>query len=68
MEVEGAAASRARVLEEGADDPGIVVVEADGGIIRDTRLGAYSFAFLKNSVISTKGIAYEEHIDIDPVA
>jgi hypothetical protein len=60
MEVEGATASGAGVLEEGADNPGTVVVEADGGIIRDMRLGVYSFAFLKNSIISTKGIAYEK--------
>jgi hypothetical protein len=56
---EGAEASTARVLEEGIKDPGVVVEEAAGGRIRDTSLGAYSFAFLKNSIISTKGIAYE---------
>jgi hypothetical protein len=56
---EGAEASTTGVLEEGAEDPGAVVEEAAEGRIRDTSLGAYSFAFLKNSIISTKGIAYE---------
>jgi hypothetical protein len=59
VEAEGAEASRAGVLEEGIDDPGATVEEAIGGRIRDTILGAYPFAFFKNSVISTKGIAYE---------
>jgi hypothetical protein len=59
VEVEGAEASRAGILEEGADDPGAAVEKVVGGRIRDTILGAYPFAFLKNSVISTKGIAYE---------
>jgi hypothetical protein len=56
---DGAEASTAGVLEEGTKDPGAVVEEAAGGRIRDTSLGAYSFAILKNSIISTKGIAYE---------
>jgi hypothetical protein len=56
---ECAEASTTGVLEEGVKDPGAVVEEAVGGRIRDTSLGAYSFAFLKNSVISTKGIPYE---------
>jgi hypothetical protein len=59
VEAEGAEASRAGILEEGADDPGAAVEEAVRGRIRDTILGTYPFAFLKNSVISTKGIAYE---------
>jgi hypothetical protein len=59
MAEEGAEASTTGVLEEDIKDPGAVVEEADGGRIRDTSLGAYSFAFLKNSVISNKGIAYE---------
>jgi hypothetical protein len=57
---EGVEASGAGVLEEGVEDPGAVVEEVGAGRIRDTSLGAYSFAFLKNSVISTKGQAYEE--------
>jgi hypothetical protein len=55
MGAEGAEASRAGVLEEGIEDPGAVVEEVGTGRIRDTSLGVYSFAFLKNSVISTKG-------------
>jgi hypothetical protein len=54
------AASGVGVLEEGTDDPSTVVEEVDGGRIRDTRLGVYSFAFLKNSIISTRGQAYED--------
>jgi hypothetical protein len=57
---EGAEASGAGVLEEGVEDPGAVVEEFGIGRIRDTSLGACSFAFLKNFVISTKGQAYEE--------
>jgi hypothetical protein len=59
MAEEGAEASTSGVLEEGAEDPGAVVEYAAGGRITDSSLGAYSFTFLKNSVISTKGIAYE---------
>jgi hypothetical protein len=54
---EGADASAAGALEEGAEEPVAIVKEAAGGRIRDTSLGAYSLAFLKNSVISTKGMA-----------
>jgi hypothetical protein len=56
---EGTTVTIAGALEEGAKEPVAVVEEATGGRIRDTNLGAYSFAFLKNSVISTKGRAYE---------
>jgi hypothetical protein len=56
---EGAEASTIGVLEEGTKDPGALVEEAAGGRIRDTNLGAYPFAFLKNSIISTRGTAYE---------
>jgi hypothetical protein len=56
---EGIEASTAGALEEGVEDPVAVVEEAVRDRIRDTNLGAYSFAFLKNSVISTKGTAYE---------
>jgi hypothetical protein len=58
-EKEGAEASTTGALEEGAEGPVAVVEEVAGGRIRDTNLGAYSFAFLKNSVISTKGTTYE---------
>jgi hypothetical protein len=51
---EGAEASAAGAPEEGAKDPVAVVEEAAGGRIRDIKLGAYPFAFLKNSIISTK--------------
>jgi hypothetical protein len=37
--------------------PGAVVKEVGAGRMRDTIFGAYSFALLKNSVISTKGQA-----------
>jgi hypothetical protein len=62
VEAEGAKASVVGVLEEGVEDLGAVVKEVGAGRIRDTSLGAYSFAFLKNSVISAKGQAYEEPI------
>jgi hypothetical protein len=54
---EGAEAPGAGILEEGAEDPSVVVEGVGAGRIRDTSLGAYSFAFLKNSLISTKGQA-----------
>jgi hypothetical protein len=57
MGAEGAEAPGAGVLEEGAEDLGDVLEGVGAGKIRDTSLGAYSFAFLKNSVISTKGQA-----------
>jgi hypothetical protein len=57
MAGEGADASAAGALEEGAEEPVAIVKEAIGGRIRDTSLGAYSLAFLKNSVISTNGTA-----------
>jgi hypothetical protein len=57
---EGAEALGVGILEEGVEDPGVVVEEVGLGRIRDTSLDAYSFAFLKNSVISTKGKVYEE--------
>jgi hypothetical protein len=56
-------ASTTGVLEEGAEDLGAVVEEAIGRRIRDTSLGVYSFAFLKSSIISTKGTAYDKGID-----
>jgi hypothetical protein len=56
----GIEALAAGVLEEYVKDPGVVVKEVGAGRIRDTSLDAYSFAFLKNSVISAKGQAYEE--------
>jgi hypothetical protein len=60
MAVEGAEASAAGVLEGGAEDPGAEVKEAAEGEIRDTILGAYCFAFLKNFNISERGRAWEE--------
>jgi hypothetical protein len=55
MAVEGAEASAARTLEEGAEDLGAEVKEAADGEMRDTMLGAYCFAFLKKSNISERG-------------
>jgi hypothetical protein len=54
---EGAEASVAGAPEEGAKDPMAIIEEAAGGRIRDTKLGMYPFAFLKNSIISTNGTA-----------
>jgi hypothetical protein len=58
--VEGAEASAAGVLERGVEDPGTEDEEAADGEIRDTILGAYCFAFLKNSSISERGRAWGE--------
>jgi hypothetical protein len=58
--VEGAEASTTGVLEGGVEDSGTEVEEAAKGEIRDTILGAYCFAFLKNSNISERGRAWEE--------
>jgi hypothetical protein len=44
-------------LEEGAEDTCAGVEGVGVGRIRDTSLGAYSFAFLKNSFISAGGRA-----------
>jgi hypothetical protein len=54
---EGAEALGAGVLEEGAEVLGAVVEGAGIGRIRDTSLGVYPFAFLKNSFISARGQA-----------
>jgi hypothetical protein len=43
------------VLEEGAEVLGVGVEGVRAGRIRDTSLGAYSFAFLKKSFISIGG-------------
>jgi hypothetical protein len=56
MAVEGAESS-VGVLEGGAKDPGTEAEEAVDGEIRATMLGAYFFAFLKNSNISERGRA-----------
>jgi hypothetical protein len=45
------------VLKDGAEVPGAGVEEVGAGRIRDTSLGAYPFAFLKNSFISDGGQA-----------
>jgi hypothetical protein len=52
---EGVEASTAGVLEEGVEDLGAVVEEAVGDRKRDTSLGVYSFAFLKNPSSQPKG-------------
>jgi hypothetical protein len=59
--VEGAEESVA-ALGEGIQELGAEVKEAAEGVIRDTMLGAYFFAFLKNSSISERGRAWEEPI------
>jgi hypothetical protein len=58
--VEGAEASAIGVLEGGVEDSGAEVEEAAEGEIRDTILGAYCFAFLKNSSISERERGWEE--------
>jgi hypothetical protein len=58
MAVEGAEASG--VLEGGVEDSGAEVEEAAEEEIRDTILGAYCFAFLKNSSFFKRGQAREE--------
>jgi hypothetical protein len=58
--VEGAEASAAGVLEGVVEDLGAEVEEAADGEMRDTILGAYCFAFWKNSSISERGRAWEE--------
>jgi hypothetical protein len=60
MGAEGTETLGAGVLEEGAEVPGAVIEGVGIGRMRDTILGAYSFAFLKNSIISTKRQAWEE--------
>jgi hypothetical protein len=47
----------AGVLDEGAEAEGAEAEGIGAGRIRDTSLGAYSFAFLKNSFISAGGRA-----------
>jgi hypothetical protein len=54
---EGAEALGAGIIEEGAEVPGAVVEGVGAGRIRDTSLGAYPFAFFKNSFISARGQA-----------
>jgi hypothetical protein len=56
--VEGAKASGA--LEGVVEDLGAEVEEVANCEIRDTILGAYSFAFWKNPSISKRGQAWEE--------
>jgi hypothetical protein len=56
--VEGAEVSGA--LEGVVEDLGVEVEEAADDKIRDTILGAYSFAFWKNPSISKRGQAWEE--------
>jgi hypothetical protein len=60
MAVEGAEASAAGALEGVIEDLGAEVEEAANGEMRDTILGAYCFAFWKNSSISERGRAWEE--------
>jgi hypothetical protein len=47
----------AGVLEDSAEVPGAGVEGVGAGRISDTSLGAYPFAFLKNSFISIGGQA-----------
>jgi hypothetical protein len=58
--VEGAEASATGVLEGVVEDLGAEVEEAPNREIRDIILGAYCFAFWKNSSISERGRAWEE--------
>jgi hypothetical protein len=58
--VEGAEASAAGVLEGVIKDLGTKFEEATEGEMRDTILGAYCFAFWKNSSISERRRAWEE--------
>jgi hypothetical protein len=58
--VEGSEASATGVLEGVVEDLGAEVEEAVDGEIRDKILGAYCFAFWKNSSISERGRAWEE--------
>jgi hypothetical protein len=50
------------MLGGGIEEPGAEVEEDAEGVIRDTILGAYSFAFWKNFSISERGRAWEEPI------
>jgi hypothetical protein len=52
----------AEELGAGVKELGAGVEEATEGVIRDTILGAYSFAFSKNFSISETGLAREEPI------
>jgi hypothetical protein len=58
MAVEGAEVSGA--LEGVVEDLGVEVEEAADGEIRDTILGAYSFAFSKNPSIFERGRAWDK--------
>jgi hypothetical protein len=62
VEVEGTEESVAVALGRGVEELGTGVKEAAEGVIRDTILGAYSFAFSKNFSISERGRAREEPI------
>jgi hypothetical protein len=62
MAVEGAEESAAAAPGGGVEVLGAGVEEAAEGVIRDTILGAYSFAFSKNFSISETGRAREEPI------
>jgi hypothetical protein len=57
--VEGTEESAAAALGGGVEEPGAEVKEAAKGVIIDTILGAYSFAFSKNFSISERGQARE---------
>jgi hypothetical protein len=60
--VEGAEESAAAAPGGEVEELGAGVEEAAKGVIRDTILGAYSFAFSKNFNISERGQAREEPI------
>jgi hypothetical protein len=50
------------MLGGGIEEPGTEVEEDAEGVIRDTILGAYSFAFSKNFSISERGRAWKDPI------
>jgi hypothetical protein len=58
----GAEASAAASLEGGIKEPVAEVEEVTEGVIRDTMLGTYFFAYLKNPSISERGRAGEDPI------
>jgi hypothetical protein len=60
--VEGSAAAAAASLGGGVKEPVMEVQEVAEGVISDTMLGAYFFAYLKNPSISERGRVGEDPI------